>query len=108
MHQTLDPSYQNRITDALLQDFHTAHVVTIMFEMQKTLNKTQDSKEKSSILNTFEWLLPIVGLHIDLNVSNDIETYLTWQEARNSKNIVKQTSTETNLWKKAIFNNFHF
>lgn len=83
MHQTLDTSYQNRITDALLQDFHTAHVVTIMFEMQKTLNKTQDSKEKSSILNTFEWLLPIVGLHIDLNVSNDIETYLAWQEARN-------------------------
>lgn len=86
MHETRDASYQTRITDALLQDFHTSQVVTIIFEMQKTLNKTQDSIEKSSLLNTFEWLLPIIGLHIDLDVSQDINTYLSWQEARQSKN----------------------
>lgn len=82
---TIDVLYQNRIIDAMLQDFHTAQVVTIIFEMQKTLNKAQGVKEKSSILNTFEWLLPIIGLKVDLNVSNDIDIYLAWQDARNSK-----------------------
>lgn len=86
MHETLHTSYQARIIDAFLQDFHTAQVVTIIFEMQKTLNKTQDTKEKSSLLNTFEWLLPIIGLNLDLNISDDIKTYLFWQEARHSQN----------------------
>ena len=85
MHKTLDASYQTRIIDALLQDFHTAQVVTIIFEMQKTLNKTQDTKEKATLLNTFEWLLPIIGLNLDLNISDDVKTYLSWQEARNSQ-----------------------
>lgn len=85
MHKTLDASYQTRIIDALLQDFHTAQVVTIIFEMQKTLNKTQDTKEKAALLNTFEWLLPIIGLNLDLNISDDVKTYLSWQEARNSQ-----------------------
>lgn len=86
MHKTRDASYQSRIIDALLQDFHTAQVVTIIFEMQKTLNKTQDTKEKATLLNTFEWLLPIIGLNLDLNISDDVKTYLSWQEARNSQN----------------------
>jgi len=86
MHKTRDASYQSRIIDALLQDFHTAQVVTIIFEMQKTLNKTQDTKEKAALLNTFEWLLPIIGLNLDLNISDDVKTYLSWQEARNSQN----------------------
>lgn len=85
MHNTLNASYQTRIIDALLQDFHTAQVVTIIFEMQKTLNKTQDTKEKAALLNTFEWLLPIIGINIDLHISDDIKTYLSWQEARNSQ-----------------------
>jgi cysteinyl-tRNA synthetase len=54
--------------------------------MQKTLNKTQDTKEKAALLNTFEWLLPIIGLNLDLNISDDVKTYLSWQEARNSQN----------------------
>ena len=86
MHKTRDASYQSRIIDALLLDFHTAQVVTIIFEMQKTLNKTQDTKEKAALLNTFEWLLPIIGLNLDLNISDDVKTYLSWQEARNSQN----------------------
>jgi cysteinyl-tRNA synthetase len=86
MHKTRDASYQTRIIDALLQDFHTAQVVTIIFEMQKTLNKTQDTKEKAALLNTFEWLLPIIGLNLDLNIYDDVKTYLSWQEARNSQN----------------------
>ena len=86
MHKSRDASYQSRIIDALLQDFHTAQVVTIIFEMQKTLNKTQDTKEKAALLNTFEWLLPIIGLNLDLNISDDVKTYLSWQEARNSQN----------------------
>ena len=85
MHKTRDASYQSRIIDALLLDFHTAQVVTIIFEMQKTLNKTQDTKEKAALLNTFEWLLPIIGLNLDLNISDDVKTYLSWQEARNSQ-----------------------
>jgi cysteinyl-tRNA synthetase len=85
MHKTLDVSYQTRLIDALLQDFHTAQVVTILFEMQKTLNKAQDLNDKASILNTFEWLLPIIGLQLDLDVSSDIEIYLAWQEARHLK-----------------------
>ena len=86
MHHHLDLSYQTRILNALANDFHTAEVVTIMFEMQKTLNKTLDLKEKSSILNTFEWLLPMIGLNINLNVSEDLKMYVAWQQARTLKN----------------------
>jgi cysteinyl-tRNA synthetase len=85
MHSDLHQTYKEEILNDLAQDFHTAHVVTKIFEMQKILNKSNDINEKVLILNTFEWLLPIIGLKIDLNIHGDVDTYLAWQHARTNK-----------------------
>jgi cysteinyl-tRNA synthetase len=85
IHSRVESTYKEDILNDLSQDFHTAHVVTKIFEMQKILNKSNDANEKGLILNTFEWLLPIIGLQFDFNVDADIETYLAWQHARTNK-----------------------
>ncbi len=85
-HQNMHETYKNRVIDALSNDFHTAEVMTIVFEMQKELNKTEDHVEMAIMINTFEWLLPIIGIHIDLDVLKDVEIYLLWQQARALKN----------------------
>ena len=85
-HQNMHETYKNRVIDALSNDFHTAEVMTIVFEMQKELNKTEDHVEMAIMINTFEWLLPIIGIHIELDVLKDVKVYLLWQQARALKN----------------------
>lgn len=84
-HQGIHETFKKRIIEALSNDFHTAEVMTIVFEMQKELNKTKDLNEMATMMNTFEWLLPIIGIRIDLDVLKDVETYISWQEARVNK-----------------------
>ncbi len=81
----IDTLFMEEIIAAMCDDFHTPTVVTKIFELQKSLNKSKDLNEQAMIINTFMWLLPIIGVQVNFNVDDDINIYLAWQKARTNK-----------------------
>jgi cysteinyl-tRNA synthetase len=81
----IDSAFKEDIISAMCDDFHTPTVVTKIFELHKTLNKSHDLNEQANIINTFVWLLPIIGIQLDLHVDDDVNIYLAWQKARENK-----------------------
>jgi cysteinyl-tRNA synthetase len=81
----IDTSFKEDIISAMSDDFHTPTVVTKIFKLQKTLNKSHDFNEQAKVINTFAWLLPMIGIHLDLHVDDDVNIYLAWQKARTNK-----------------------
>jgi cysteinyl-tRNA synthetase len=96
----IDTKFKEVIISAMCDDFHTPTVITKIFELQKTLNKSHDLNEHAKIINTFAWLLPTIGIHLDLHVEDDVNIYLAWQKARTNKDFERADTYRQQLMEK--------
>jgi cysteinyl-tRNA synthetase len=88
--EKLDKQYIEKFEIAMNDDLNTPNVITIVYEIVKIMNKSQDITQISSLLATVLYILKILGIELNIHVEQAIkDTYKDWEQARLNKNYEK-------------------
>ncbi len=83
----IDQSIMDEFDAMMDDDFNTPNVVTLIYDLIKQLNKTNEFEHKLTLYTTIQEILMILGLMPAFELADDIiMTYKDWQTAREQKN----------------------
>jgi cysteinyl-tRNA synthetase len=83
----IDYQYITRFEEAMNDDLNTPNVMTIIYELIKSMNKETDLDRLASLLFTTHYIFKILGIYLIIDVDQTtIETYQLWEQARTNKN----------------------
>ena len=83
-------TYMNRFKELMDDDFNTPNVMTLIQELLKMSNKSEDLLVKANVYETLQRILNILGVMPEINVTDEvIGDYRSWEEARYTKNYEK-------------------
>ncbi len=83
--------YYQEFTNLMENDFSTPNVLTLIENILKKMNSESNLEQTAQLKNTVEDILSILGIEIDTQKVSDeiIQTYLEWQEARETRDFKK-------------------
>lgn len=69
------------------QDFNTPNVMTLIYDVLKRLNKTNDSNQRAIYYQTLKQMLDVLGIMPKFELRDDVlSMYRQWETARSEKN----------------------
>lgn len=88
MHEKqLDLDVIKQFEHFMNDDLNTPNVLTLIQELVKSINKTNDLKDLSIQYETLVVMLDLLGIEIEINPADEIiQTYRDWEKARLEKN----------------------
>ncbi|NLB84581.1 MAG: cysteine--tRNA ligase [Acholeplasmataceae bacterium] len=86
--ETLENETLKDFKEKMDNDFDTPNIVSLIYELEKRINKESELEKLKMLINTLMMILEIIGLDFEIEKINpsDKKIYLDWQEARNQKN----------------------
>ena len=96
----------NQFKEYMDDDFNTANVITIIYDLAKKINGfiRNKSLELGIYFNTLKTILDVLGIKIEANrlSPSDKEIYLSWEEARINKDFIKADELRKVLVEKGL------
>ncbi len=91
-------SYIDQFKEFMNDDFNIPNVMTLVYEIIKSMNKEKDTENLASLFHTAKEILTVLGVMPTFNMNEStLNLYREWEQARSNKDFIRADQLRSEL-----------